>query len=162
MATYIRRTRIVVGSELARQFEDHSEDVLGQATLVFERAADEESGHPSDVLTLVKRAGIKSGIPRTSNPPGHDWWIPVAAIAAAGVPYAKALTLVIQTWLKEWKGRQVRLENGSLKITANTADDAIRIISAITKHEIRLGNMRVTKAQKPRAKKAAPKRSRKP
>jgi len=71
----------------------------------------------------------------------------------------KALASVIQTWLKERKGRQVRLENGRSKITANTPEDAMRMLAALTKHQKQLGPLHVTKARKSPAKKTAAKKT---
>ena len=128
-------------------------------TLVFYRAAAEGIRYPGDVVELLKAEGIKTGTLRARNPITHDqWWIPVTALAAAGVPYAKALVSVVQTWLKERKGRQVRLENGRSRITANTPADAERLLAALTKHEKQLGALHVTKARKLQPKKNAPKR----
>jgi hypothetical protein len=131
-------------------------------TLVFYRAAGEGIRYPDDVVNLLNAEGVETGMLRARNPVTHDqWWIPVAALAAAGAPYAKALASVIQTWLKERKGRQVRLENGRSRITANTAADAERLLVALTKHEKQLGTLHVTKARRPTAKKTTPKRTKK-
>ena len=131
-------------------------------TLVFYRAAGEGIRYPDDVIDLLNAEGVKTGMLRARNPITHDqWWIPVVALAAAGAPYAKALASVIQTWLKERKGRQVRLANGSSRITANTAADAEHLLTALTKHEKQLCALHVTKARKPLAKKATAKRIKK-
>ena len=65
----------------------------------------------------------------------------------------EGLASVIQTWLKERKGRQVRS-----RITANTVADAERMLLALTKHEKQLGAVHVTKARKPAARKTPVKR----
>ena len=86
-------------------------------------------------------------------------------LAAADAPYAKALLAIIRTWLKERKGRQVRIENGRSRITANTPEDAIRMLAALTKHEKQLRLVHVTKAipavKKLAAQKATKKRPKK-
>jgi hypothetical protein len=115
-----------------------------QPTLVFYRAAGEEIRAPSDVVSLLRAEGLATGTLRARNPITHDhWWIPIIKEAA---PYAIALGAVIRAWLKERKGRQVKLENGKLKICANTAADVERLIRAVTKHEKMLGPVHVTKA----------------
>jgi len=135
------------------------DDGESSPTLIFHRAAGEGIRYPDDVVHLLNAGGVKTGTLRARNPITHDqWWIPVVALAAAGAPYAKALASVIQTWLKERKGRQVRLENGSSRITADTAADAERLLVALTKHEKQLRTFHVTKGQKPPAKKAAGRR----
>lgn len=136
----------------------------GSATLVFHLAAREHVRHPDSVIELLTAAGIKTGTIRARNPITYDqWWIPVTALAAAGAPYAKALASVAKAWLKERRGRQVRLENGRSRVTANSAADAERLLAALTKHEKQLGLLQVAKARRPRAKKkAAAKRKKKP
>jgi hypothetical protein len=138
---------------LIRPWTDPNERKTGPM-LVFYRAAGEGVQYPDDVVNLLNAEGVKTGMLRARNPVTHDqWWIPVVALAAAGAPYAKALASVIQTWLKEQRGRQVRLENGRSKVTANTAADAERLLAALTKHAKRLGTVHVTKARKLAAKK---------
>jgi hypothetical protein len=57
------------------------------------------------------------------------------------------------------RGRQVRLENGRSRITANSVADAEKLLAALTKHEKQLGLLHVTKARQPATeKKAAAKR----
>jgi hypothetical protein len=137
---------------LAREFGDSDRDT--SPTLVFYRAVGEGIRYPDDVVSLLNAQGVETGRLSGRNPITHDqWWIPVTALAAAGAPYAKALASVIQTWLKERKGRQVRLENGRSRITAITVADAERMLVALTKHEKQLGAVHVTKAKKPPAKK---------
>jgi len=68
-------------------------------------------------------------------------------LAKAGTPYAIALAAAVRAWLKE-KGRQVRLESGRSKITANTPADVERLLKALTKHEKELGTLHVTKARR--------------
>ncbi len=126
----------------------------GNAALVFHRAAGEGIRHPSDVVELLNAEGIETGTLRARNPITHDqWWIPVVDLAKAGTPYAIALAAVVRTWLKERKGRQVRLQNGRSKIIANTVADAERLLAALTKQEKQLGPLRVTKALVPATKK---------
>ena len=131
-------------------------------TLVFYRAAGEGIRYPDDVVNLLNAKGVQTGRLTSRNPITHDqWWIPVTAVAAAGAPYAKALVSVIQTSLKERKGRQVRLENGRSRITANTTADVERLLAAMTKHEKQLRAFHVTKARKPPARKARATRKKK-
>lgn len=138
------------------------EELKASPTLVFYRAAGEGIRHPDDVVNLLNAEGIATGMLRARNPVTHDqWWIPVAALTAAGAPYAKALASVIQTWLKERKGRQVRLENGRSRITANTPADAERLLVAVAKHEKQLGDLHVTNARRSTAKKTTAKRTKK-
>jgi hypothetical protein len=85
--------------------------------------------------------------------PARPDTIPVVDLAKAGTPYAIALAAVARTWLKERKGRQVRLENGRSKIIANTVADAERLLAALTKQEKQLGPLRVSKALVPATKK---------
>ena len=130
--------------------------------LVFYRAANEGIRYPDDVVGLLKAQGVHTGRLTGRNPITHDqWWIPVTALAAAGAPYAKALASVIQTWLKERKGRQVRLENGRSRVTANTSADAERLLAALTRHEKQIAGLHVTKARKARVKNATPERIKK-
>jgi hypothetical protein len=115
-----------------------------QPTLVFHRAEGEGMRAPSDVVSLLRAEGLETGTLRARNPITHDhWWIPIIKEAA---PYAIALGAVIRSWLKERKGRQVKLENGRFKITANTPADIERLLRALTKHERNLGPVQVTKA----------------
>jgi hypothetical protein len=115
-----------------------------QPTLVFYRAEEEGIRAPSDVVSLLRGEGLETGTLRGRNPITHDhWWIPIIKDAR---PYAIALGAVIRAWLKERKGRQVKLENGKLKISANTAADVERLLRALTKHESNLGPVQVTKA----------------
>jgi len=131
-------------------------------TLVFYRAASEGIRYPDDVVNMLNGEGVQTGRLTGRNPITHDqWWIPVTALAAAGAPYAKALVSVIQTWLKEGKGRQVRLENGRSRVTANTAAEAERLLAALTKHENQLGGLQVTKARKQPTRKARANRKKK-
>lgn len=135
----------------------------GSATLVFHLAVREHVRHPDDVIELLTAAGITTGTIRVRNPITHDqWWIPVTALAAAGALYAKALASVAKAWLKERRGRQVRLENGRSRVTANSAADAERLLSALTKHEKQLGLLQVAKARPARAKKKKAKGKKKP
>jgi hypothetical protein len=136
-------------------------DTIDQETrpaLIFCRASAESVRVPSDIVSLMNAEGIKTGTLRARNPITHDqWWIPLTALMAAGAPYAKALASVIKTWLNEKKGRQVRLEVGGSKITANTVTEVKRLLAALRKHETHLGLLHVTKArvipvQKPGAK----------
>jgi hypothetical protein len=111
----------------ARSIFTAADQQLAADTLVFYRAADEGIRHPSDVVDLLNAEGIETGTLRARNPITHDqWWIPVVDLAKAGTPYVIALAAVVRTWLKERKGRQVRLENGRSKITASTVADAER------------------------------------
>jgi hypothetical protein len=171
MATYIRRTYVVTGGptrapepDVGIPFDYDDSDGDGP-TLVFHRSPREEGRSPDDVISLLKSEGVKTGVRRTQNPPTGEWWIPLIGLAAAGVPYAKALAAVIQTWLKERKGRQVRIENGRSRITANNPEDAVRILAALTKHEKQLRLAHVTKtrpaAKKLTAKKVTKKRAKK-
>ena len=159
MPTIIRRTYVVVGEAELSLRQPEPPHRTGSATLVFYRAAGEGIRHPGDVVELLDAEGIQTGTFRARNPLTHDHrWIPVTALAAAAAPYAKALASVAKTWIKERKGRQVRLENGRSRVTANTAADAERLLAALTKHEKQLGLLHVTKARKPPAKKTAAKR----
>jgi hypothetical protein len=143
---------------LAREFGASDRD--SSPALVFCRAVGEGIHYPDDVVSLLNAQGVETGRLSGRNPITHDqWWIPVTALAAAGAPYAKALASVIQTWLKERKGRQVRLDNGRSRITANTVADAERMLLALTKHEKQLGAVHVTKARKPAAQKTPVKRA---
>jgi hypothetical protein len=137
---------------LARDFDDsHSDTGL---TLAFHRAAREGIGYPDDVVALLDAEGVKTGRLRARNPIMHDqWWIPVVEAAKAGVPYADALAAVIRTWLKERKGRQVRLQIGRTSITANTVADAERLLKALAKHEKQLDALQVARARKPQPRK---------
>lgn len=124
--------------------------------LVFHRASGEGLRYPDDLVALLNAEGVKTGMLRARNPITHDqWWIPVTALAAAGAPYARALASVIRTWLKERKGRQVRLQNGTSTVTANTAAEAERLLTALTKHAKHLDALHVTKARRLRPSKAA-------
>lgn len=162
MHTIIRRT-YVVGNPDLRPGQPEPPHRTGSATLVFYRAARESVRHPGDVVQLLKVEGIETGTLRARNPITHDqWWIPVTVLAAAAAPYAKALASVAVAWIKERKGRQVRLENGRSRITANTAADAERLLAALTKHEKQLGLLHVTKArQSPAKRKVAAKQKKK-
>ena len=164
MPTIIRRTYVVVGEAELRPRQPEPPHRTGSATIVFYRAAREGIRHPGDVVELLKAEGIQTGTLRARNPVTHDqWWIPVTALAAAAAPYAQALASVAKTWIKERRGRQVRLENGRSRVTANSAAAAERLLAALTKHEKQLGLLHVTKARKPPAKKkAAAKRRKKP
>ncbi len=145
---------------LARDF-GHS-DIDTGPTLAFHRAAREGIRYPDDVVALLAAEGVKTGMLRARNPITHDqWWIPVMEATKAGVPYAVALAAVIRTWLKERKGRQVRLRNGTTSITANTAADAERLLAALAKHEKQLRTLHVTKALKPKAPSTTAKRIKK-
>lgn len=142
-----------------RKLTDPEDEEIGP-TLVFYRAAGEGIRYPDDVVNLLNAEGVQTGRLTGRNPITHDqWWIPITALAAAGAPYVKALVSVIQTWLKEQKGRQVRLENGRSRVAANTAADAERLLAALTKHEKQLGALHVTKARKPPARKAPAQRT---
>jgi hypothetical protein len=135
------------------------DDREARSALVFYRAADEGIRSPGDVVSLLKRKGIRTGILRARNPITHDqWWIPV--VAAAGVPYFQALASVIRAWLKERSGRKVKLETARLKISAGTPAEVERLLAAIAKHEKPPDLLHVTKAAlKAPAKKNARKRS---
>jgi hypothetical protein len=123
--------------------------------IVFYRAEGEVIRYPDDVVSLLTAQRIQTGGLVGRNPITHDqWWIPVAALVAAGAPYAKALTFVVQAWLKERKGRQVRLEIGKLRITANTVTEAERLLAALNKHAKQIDGLQVTKARKRLAKRA--------
>jgi hypothetical protein len=116
----------------------------GQPSLDFYRSRVENVQAPSDIVSLLKDEGIKPGTLRARNPITHDeWWIPVTSLLLAGAPYAKALVSVIKTWLRERKGRQVRLEIGRLKITARTASEAEHLLRALSKHE-KISSLRVS------------------
>jgi len=139
----------------------------GSGTLVFQRAVGESIRYPSDVVDLLNTEGIETGTLRARNPITHDqWWIPMVDLGKTGTPYAIALAAVVRTWLKERKGRQVRLENGRFKIIANSVGDAQRLLAALIKHEKELGPLHVTKALQPatkkKARKAPAKREEKP
>jgi hypothetical protein len=137
---------------LAREFGD-SDSGTGP-TLVFHRAAREGIRYPDDVVALLDAEGVKTGMLRARNPITHgQWWIPVTEAAKVGVPYAVALAAVIRAWLKERKGRQVKLQNGRTSITANTVADAERLLKALAKHEKQLDALQVTKARKPQPRK---------
>jgi hypothetical protein len=156
MPTIIRRTYVVVGEAELRPRQPEPPHRTGSATLVFHRAAGEGTRHPSDVVELLNAEDIETGTLRARNPITHDqWWIPVVDLAKAGTPYAIALAAVVRTWLKERKGRQVRLENGRSKITANTVADAERLLAALTKCEKQLGPLHVAKALQPAPNKKA-------
>ena len=115
-----------------------------QPTLVFYRALSEGIRAPSDVVALLRAEGLETGTLRARNPITHDhWWIPIIKEVA---PYAIALGAVIRAWLKERKGRQVKLENGKLKICANTTADVERLLRALAEHERNPGAVQVTKA----------------
>jgi|ERR1035438_1080834 hypothetical protein len=154
---YITRyTRIAVGkAELAPRPPEPDHQGTGDATLVFYRSAAEGLRHPGDVVSLLQNEGIQTGTLRARNPITHDqWWIPVSVLATAGAPYAKALASVVQTWLKERKGRRVELKFGSSKITGTPADTE-RLFRAIAKHGKELGPVHVT-GSKATVKKSAP------
>jgi hypothetical protein len=137
---------------LARKFGDSDRD--SSPTLVFHRAAREGIRYPDDVVALLDAEGVKTGMLRARNPITHDqWWIPFMEAAKAGVPYAVALAAVIRAWLKERKGRQVKLQNGRTSITANTVADAERLLKALAKHEKQLDALQVTRARKPQPRK---------
>ena len=84
----------------------------------------------------------------------------VVDLAKAGTPYAIALAAVVRTWLKERKGRQVRLENGRSKIIANTVAGAERLLAALIKYEEQLGPLHVSKALQSATKRKAAKKAR--
>jgi len=143
MPYIIRRTHIAVGSADLSPKLPPSERAARGASLVFYRAASEGLRHPGDVVALLQNEGIKTGTLRARNPITHDqWWIPVTALAMAGRPYGKALASVVQTWLKERKGRRVELQYGSWKV-AGTPADAERLLRAIAKHEKELGPLHI-------------------
>ena len=144
MPYIIRRTYIAVGSaELAPKLPPPEHEGKG-ASLVFYRAASEGLRHPGDDVALLQNEGVKTGTLRARNPITHDqWWIPITALAVAGRPYAKALASVVQTWLKERKGRRIELQYGCCKV-AGTAADAERLLRAIAKHEKELGPLHIT------------------
>ena len=158
MPYIIRRTYIAVGSaELAPKLTTPEQEGRG-ASLVFCRAAGEGLRHPGDVVALLQNEGIKTGTVRARNPITHDqWWIPITALAVAGRPYAKALASVVQTWLKERKGRRIELQYGCCKV-AGTAADAERLLRAIAKHEKELGPLHIT-GSKAMVKKSATRKS---
>ena len=165
MAYYTRITRVVVGkAELEPRASEQDDgisfdyDDSDGPTLVFYRSPREEGRSPDDVVSLLKSEGIKTGVRRTQNPPTGEWWIPLIGLAKANAPYAVALAAVIRTWLKERKGRQVKIENGRSKITANNPEDAVRMLAALTKHEKQLRLAHVTKAR-PAAKKLPAKKA---
>ena len=138
------------------------DDMETGPSLVFYRAKGEGIRYPDDVVSLLKTQGVQTGRLTARNPITHDqWWIPVTALAAAGAPYAKALASVIRAWLKARKGRQVRLENGRTKITANTSADAERLLVALTRHEKEIAALHITKAGKKQVKKATSRRTKK-
>ena len=145
MPHIVRRTYIAVGdAELAPRSPELDHRGSGDAKLIFHRAAGEGLLHPRDVVSLLQDEGIKTGALRARNPITHDqWWIPVTALAAAGAPYAKAVASVVQTWLRQRKGRRVELKYGSSKITGTVADTE-RLFRAITKHGKELGLLHVT------------------
>jgi hypothetical protein len=167
MPTIIRRTCVVVGEAELKPRQREPPHRTGSATLVFYRSDDEGIRHPSDVVDLLNAEGIETGTLRAQNPITHDqWWIPVVDLAKAGTPFVIAVAAVVRTWLKERKGRQVRLETGRSKITASTVADAERLLAALSKHQKQIGPLHVTKALQPAtknkaAKKAPAKRKRK-
>lgn len=159
MATRIRRLTLIYGKDDLKALPPDAPHREGPAMLSFHRAPREESHAPSDVVALLRAAGITTGTLRARNPIMHEqWWIPVTALAVAASPYAKALASVAKVWLKERRGRLVRLENGRSKVTANSAADAERLLAALTRHEKELGLLQVSKARQPATKKAAAKR----
>jgi hypothetical protein len=130
--------------------------------LVFYRAPRELIRPPGDVVSLLNDAGVETATVQGRNPVTHDeWLIPVISLATAGLPYAQVFAGVAKTWLQERKGRQVRLENGRSRITANTPEDAIRLLTALTKHEKEIAALHVTKSRKAPTKRAAKKGTRK-
>jgi hypothetical protein len=144
-----------------QKLTDPEDEEIGPK-LVFYRAAGEGIRYSDHVVNLLNAESVQAGRLTGGNPITHDqWWIPLAALAAAGAPYAKALASVTQTWLKERKGRQVRLENATSRVTANTAADAERLLVALTKHEKEPEGLQVTKARKSPARKAPAKRTKK-
>lgn len=163
MATRIRRLTLIYGKDDLKPQKAEPPHRTGSATLVFHTAAREDVHDPNNLIELLNAEGIRTGMIRARNPITHDqWWIPVTAVAAAAGPYAKALASVVKAWLKERRGRQVRLESGRSKVTANSAADAERLLAALTKHEKEIGPLQVAKAPKKRAKKkAAAKRKKK-
>ena len=163
MATRLHRLTLVYGENDLKELPEEPPHREGPATLVFHLAAREHVRDPGDLVALLKAAGIKTGMIRARNPlPSDQWWIPVTALAAAASPYAKALASVAKAWLKERRGRQVRLENGRSRVTANSAADAERLLAALTKHEEQLGLLQVRKSRKtPAKRKAAPKKKKK-
>lgn len=137
-------------------------DDEARPALIFCRAIAEKIRAPGDIVSLLNAEGIKTGTLRARNPITHDqWWIPLTALMAAAAPYARALASVIKTWLNEKKGRQVRLEVGRSKITANTVTEAERLLAALSKHEKHLGLLHVTKARAIPAQRPGAKRNRK-
>ena len=85
--------------------------------VLFCRAAGEGIRVPDDVVDLLNDEGVQTGSLTGRNPITHDqWWIPIATLAAAGAPYAKALGSVILTWLKErnWDRSGWRVEDREL------------------------------------------------
>jgi hypothetical protein len=166
MATRMQRITLVYNEDdmkLLERQEPEPPHRTGSATLVFHLAAHEHVRHPDSVIELLNAEGINTGTVIARNPITYDhWWIPVGVLAAAGAPYAKALASVANNWLKGRRGRQVRLENGRSRITANSVADAERLLIALTKHEKQLGLLQVAKApKKPAKKKAAAKRKKK-
>jgi hypothetical protein len=162
MATRIRRLTLIYGKDDLKEPKPEPPHRTGSATLVFHTATREDVHDPNNLIELLTAAGIRTGMIRVRNPiTDNQWWIPVTALAAAAAPYAQALASVAIAWLKERRGRQVRLENGRSKVTANSAADAERLLAAPTKHEEQLGLLQVTKAKKPAKKKAAAKKKKK-
>ncbi len=163
MATRIRRLTLIYGKDDLKPLPPDPPHREGPAMLSFHLAPREEAHDPSDVVALLKAEGIRTGTIRARNPiTGDQWWIPVTALSAAAAPYAKALASVAKAWLKERRGRQVQLENGRSRVTANSTADAERLLAALTKHEKELGLLQVAKARKKPAKKKATAKAKKP
>ena len=162
MATRIRYLTLICGKDDLKPQKPEPPHRTGSATLVFHLAAREDVHDPHGLVELLTAAGIRTGTIRARNPIMDDqWWIPVTALAAAASPYAKALASVAKDWLKGRRGRQVRLESGRSKVTANSAADAERLLAALTKHEKEIGPLQVAKARKKPAKKKATAKSKK-
>jgi hypothetical protein len=118
--------------------------------LVFYRAPGEPIRPPADLVSLLRNEGLQTGTIQARNPTTHDqWWVPVVGFATLGLPYvAKAFAAVIQSWMKERRGRQVTV--GKLRITGYKPADVERIVRALSKQERGLSLLHVTKAKPPR------------
>ena len=98
-----------------------------------------------DLLSLLHAEGFATGVLRTKNPKGSgEWWLPVIASAKAAGPYVVAIGTVIRCWLKGLVGRQVKFEDGRIKISATDPSDVERVLAAVVKYQKQLLSLHVT------------------
>jgi hypothetical protein len=114
--------------------------------LILSRASEEGVRSPGDIVSLLEAGGFVTGRIVGRNPVTHDqWWVTGISVAKTGVPYVVALGAVLRTWLKERKGRRIKLETKSVKISANNVKEVELILKKLAKYE-KVESIQVTKA----------------